>query len=119
MSTIGTLHRKRDGFEGQLSTMQFAASVVLLPNRRKQGENDPDFEVFAINPNGELIRVGAAWKKAMKAPGREGNEFLSITLDDPSFPAPLNVAAFESEEPDRFNISWRRRQSRPGNAAAA
>jgi uncharacterized protein (DUF736 family) len=59
------------------------------------------------------VRIGSVWKKTIKAQRRAGEEFLSLTVDEPSFPAPLNVAAFMTERPGIWDITWRRRQDRP------
>jgi len=117
MPVIGTLRQEGKRLEGQINTLQFSGSLILEPNARKRSEREPSHDVFATNSDGELVRIGAAWTKAVTAAGREGEEFLSLTLDDPSFPAPLNVAAFKSEEPGTWNVTWRRRQARAGKAA--
>jgi uncharacterized protein (DUF736 family) len=54
----------------------------------------------------------------MTSPDKFGQTFLSITLDDPSFPQPLNVSAFKQPNSDEYAITWRRRQDRPALATA-
>lgn len=117
MSAIGTLRPNGNRLEGQITTLQFSGPLFLEPNPRKRSDREPSHDAFTSNADGELVRIGAAWTKAVTAAGREGEEYLSITLDDPSFPAPLNIAAFKSEEPGVWNVTWRRRQARTGKAA--
>lgn len=117
MASIGTLRPKGNHLEGQITTLQFSGSLTLEPNARKRSEREPSHDAYTTTNHGELVRIGAAWTKAVTAAGREGEEFLSITLDDPSFPAPLNIAAFKDQEPGTWNVTWRRRQARTGKAA--
>lgn len=72
----------------------------------KRGADSPDFQVYARDA-GDLIPIGSAWKKTANR-GREVTNFLSITLDDPSFAAPLNVAAFPDDAGDTFRVVWNR-----------
>ena len=41
------------------------------------------------------MEFGAAWKKT----SGEGREYLSVKLDDPSFPAPIYATLIEADEP--------------------
>ena len=72
----------------------------------------PAYRVIAISDAGVEVDIGAVWVKSMKKPGREGEEFLSLALDDPSFPKRLNVAAFKDPVTGEWNIMFRRRQDR-------
>jgi len=47
---------------------------------------------------------GAAWKKT----SNEGREYLSVKLDDPSFPAPIYATLVEGED-DTHTMIWSRR----------
>jgi uncharacterized protein (DUF736 family) len=70
---------------------------------------------MARNPVGNPVRIGAAWEKTIKRGERVGEEFLSLTLDDPSLPNSLNVAAFKSNtDDDVWEITFRRRQAGAG-----
>jgi uncharacterized protein (DUF736 family) len=52
------------------------------------------------------VEFGAAWKKT----SGEGREYLSVKLDDPSFPAPIYATLIESDEPGTYSLIWSRRQ---------
>jgi uncharacterized protein (DUF736 family) len=51
---------------------------------------------------------GAAWKKT----AREGDrKYLSVKLDDPSFPAPLYASLVRVEDEENYSLIWSRRSS--------
>ncbi len=70
---------------------------------------------MGIGMTGELIEIGAAWKKQKNQLGGAVLDFLSITIDDPSLASALNVAAFKNTNGD-WDITFRRRQPKT-NAA--
>lgn len=76
MATIGNFSTDGDGFTGTLSTLTLKAKAAILPNR-KVNDRAPDFRVYAAG-----IEVGAAWRRTSQAQ----RDYLSIKVDDPSFP---------------------------------
>lgn len=48
----------------------------------------------------------AAWKKTARETGRE---YLSVKLDDPSFPAPIYASLVDAEDGSSHNLIWSRR----------
>ena len=48
----------------------------------------------------------AAWQKVSEQTGRE---YLSVKLDDPSFPAPIYASLVEAEDGKSHNLIWSRR----------
>ncbi|MGW8908180.1 DUF736 family protein, partial [Brucella cytisi] len=74
----------------------------VIPSRRAEGESErgADFRIFA-----GATEFGAAWKKTARETGRE---YLSVKLDDPSFPAPI-YATGRSRERQRPQPIWSRR----------
>lgn len=79
MAIIGNFTKQDQGFQGSLATLTVKAKVTITPVE-KTGEKAPDFRVYAGN-----AEIGAAWS----ATSKEGNAYLSVKLDDPSFPAPI------------------------------
>ncbi|WP_425383207.1 DUF736 domain-containing protein [Shewanella mangrovisoli] len=65
---------------GQLHTLALNLKVKLVPNDKGNNESAPDFRVQAASYD-----IGAAWKKISEA----GREYLSVTIDDLSFPGGL------------------------------
>lgn len=110
---IGFLSLKDGSFSGRVRTLAHRLNVEFEPIAAadKRGGESPDFQVYARD-GGDLVPLGSAWKKTTSR-GAAVVNFLSITLDDPSFPAPLNVAAFPDEAGDTWRIVWTRpRQAR-------
>ena len=82
MANIGTFTADKDGFTGTLRTLTLNVKAKLVPNDKGDNEKAPDFRVQAASHD-----IGAAWRKTSEA----GREYLSVTLDDPSFPATVYV----------------------------
>lgn len=108
MPDIGQLTERDGVFSGRIRTLTHRLSLELEPIAAgdKRGGESPDFTVYA-REGGDMVPIGSAWKKESNR-GRDVIRFLSITLDDPSFPAALNVAAFPNDEGDGWRIVWNR-----------
>ena len=102
MANIGSFKRNEDDtISGQIRTLRFSTAARFVPVADKTSESSPDFRVFAPN----RVELGAAWKKVSET----GTAYLSVSLDDPSFPAPVFAALIPTEaDPDRFNLAWSR-----------
>jgi len=99
MATIGTFTRAGDSFTGSVKTLSINAKATIKP-ADKASDKAPDYRVFA-----GAIEFGAAWKKT----SGEGRAYLSIKLDDPSFPAPIYATLVEGEEAGSYSLIWSRR----------
>lgn len=101
MTTIGSFTRKPDGsYEGSLATLTMRARLRLVPLEDKTSDKAPDYRVYAGR-----VELGAAWSRETP----ESLPYLSVTLDDPSFAAPITAALFRTEgDPDRFVLVWNR-----------
>jgi uncharacterized protein (DUF736 family) len=99
MATIGTFTRAGDSFTGSVKTLSINAKATIKP-ADKASDKAPDYRVFA-----GAIEFGAAWKKI----SGEGRAYLSIKLDDPSFPAPIYATLVEGEETGSYSLIWSRR----------
>jgi len=105
VATIGQLSKVEGGaFKGRLRTLLVQLSIELDPVADKASANSPDFRVFAKVDSG-AVEIGGAWKKTVE---RSGAIFLSMTLDDPSFPAALNLAAFPPDDDGPWDMVWNR-----------
>ena len=80
MANIGTFTAQNGSYTGTVRTLTLNVKVRLVPSD-KASENAPDYRVVV----GNGLEIGAAWKKLSKAE----RPYLSVTLDDPSFPATL------------------------------
>lgn len=108
---------KPDGeYTGRIETLQLDLNVCLEPSTRSGHPDAPTHRVHARNLQGNYIEIGAAWRKSIQRGDRAGEPFFSLTLDDPSLPHALSVAAFKNRDDSGFTVSWRRRQG--GNTEA-
>jgi uncharacterized protein (DUF736 family) len=99
MSTIGIFTASSNGYSGTVRTLTLNVKVKLVPNADKERDNAPDFRIVA----GSGLEIGAAWKKLSKAE----RPYLSVTLDDPSFPATIYARLVEGDD-GAHNLIWSR-----------
>jgi len=99
MATIGTFTKSGDTFAGSVKTLNINAKTSIKA-AEKSSDRAPDYRVFAGS-----IEFGAAWKKT----SNEGRFYVSVKLDDPSFPAPIYATLVEGEEADSYSLIWSRR----------
>jgi uncharacterized protein (DUF736 family) len=99
MATIGTFTKSDTGYTGSVRTLTVNAKARFTA-AEKAKDNAPDYRVFA-----GTAEIGAAWKKISENGGRE---YLSVKLDDPSFPAPIYASLVEVEGGE-FSLIWSRR----------
>ncbi len=97
MANIGTFTAQNDGFIGTVRTLTLNVKVKFVRND-KGSENAPDYRVQAAG-----FDIGAAWRKVSKAE----RPYISVTLDDPSFPATVYARLIE-EEGGTHNLIWSR-----------
>ncbi len=98
MANIGTFTAQNDSYTGTLRTLTLNVKVKIVPND-KESENAPDYRIVAGN-----FEIGAAWKKVSRATERP---YLSVTLDDPSFPATIYARLVEGDD-GTHNLIWSR-----------
>lgn len=79
MSVIGTFTKQDNGYTGTLATLTLKAKVSLA-KIEKTGEKSPDYRVLSGQ-----TELGAAWA----ATSKDGKPYLTVKLDDPSFPAAI------------------------------
>ena len=99
-----------NGFRGSIRTLTLNLELAFEPNTEKKTDKAPDYRVTA----GDL-EIGAAWKKESEA----GNAYLSVTLDDPALPAPIDCAMVKSGIEHGYNLVWeRRRKAKSGKGSS-
>jgi uncharacterized protein (DUF736 family) len=99
MATIGTFTKSENGYTGAVKTLLLNVKARVSP-AEKVNDKAPDFRIFTGQ-----IEFGAAWKRT----SNEGREYLSVKLDDPSFPAPIYASLVEVEGEEGFSLIWSRR----------
>jgi uncharacterized protein (DUF736 family) len=101
MATIGTFTKSENGFSGSVKTLTLNVKAQFRA-ADKTNDKAPDYRIFAGQ-----TEFGAAWKQTSK----DGRDYLSVKLDDPSFPAPIYASLVEMEESESLNLIWSRRNS--------
>jgi uncharacterized protein (DUF736 family) len=106
MATIGTFKKDGNGYAGQIETLTLKAKLTFEPTDKKS-DKAPDFRVFQIADD-FTSEIGAAWKKT----SQEGAEFLSVSLDDPSFAAKINCRLVKTGSEQGHSLYWERTRPR-------
>jgi uncharacterized protein (DUF736 family) len=98
MATIGTFSKQDDGsYAGSIKTLTLNVKTAQFRPADKDNDKAPDFRIFA-----DQTEFGAAWKKT----SRENRDYLSVKLDDPSFPAPIYASLVDAD--DGYALIWSR-----------
>ncbi|KRA52035.1 MULTISPECIES: DUF736 domain-containing protein [Pseudomonadota] len=103
MATIGTFTKTANGdITGTVKTLTLNVKAKFAP-AAGESERGPDYRIFA-----GTTEFGAAWKKTARETGRD---YLSVKLDDSSFPAPIYASLVEDEGGEVHNLIWSRRSA--------
>lgn len=110
MATIGTLNPTRNGgWIGLVFIMAHRIRITLSPNDNRAKTNAPNFRVFSGG-----VELGAFWGRRTK----EANprEFLSGEIDFPGLQEPIALAVFFSDDGQRAQVAWSRRDEKKSRA---
>jgi uncharacterized protein (DUF736 family) len=100
MATIGTFTASDNGYTGSIKTLTLNIKAKFV-STEKDNDKAPDYRIWA-----GAIEFGAAWKKTARDSDRE---YLSVKLDDPSFPAPIYASLVKVDGDDGLTLIWSRR----------
>ena len=107
MANIGTLQKTKAGYSGRIQTLVINADVVLIPAKKSDAENAPDFRIHIGDADG--AEVGAAWKET----GEKAGAYLSLQLDDPMLKQPIRANLFQSDDDESvWSLHWNRPKPR-------
>ena len=98
MAIIGSFTTAANAITGQVRTLTVSMKARLVPIERSS-QNAPDFRIMS-----GMAEVGAGWK----AVSNDGEEYISVKLDDPSFNAPITAALWPSEKEGEYALIWNR-----------
>ena len=98
MATIGTFKKTDNGFVGSIETLNLKIKDVAIVPAAKTKETSPD---YAVKVGGYELGVG--WLHL----NRNGKEYVSVKLDDPSFSSTLSASLFEQQD-HSFALIWSR-----------
>ena len=99
MATIGTFTSTENGFTGSIRTLALNVKVRIA-RIEKPSDKGPQFRIFAGS-----VELGAAWQKRSSETDRD---YLSVKLDDPSFPSPIYATMTEFDGEDSYQLIWSR-----------
>lgn len=103
MPTIGQFKKTKNGFYGRISTLTMDCEVSLTPNENKKNKDSPDF----------FIKTGECdlgFARHTIAQGDDGQPYIAVFLDDPSFRSPIWAALFETD--GHADFVWSRSRKR-------
>jgi uncharacterized protein (DUF736 family) len=102
---IGKFQKHDDGaISGELDALLLGRAKLSL----ERSEQGADYIVILTETASE---VGAAWNRSAK-----GKSYISVRLDSPFLPAPVNAALFPTRD-GGYNLVWNR-QKLPGENSA-
>lgn len=104
---IFNLDKKSGIYAGDITTLTVQRNAVYFKPNEKSGDKEPDYRIVAQGGAG-FVELGAAWKRTSE----KGQDFLSVSLDDPSLPASLNAALFTAEDGKTAQLVWTRPKSK-------
>ncbi len=100
MAQIGTFTRDDSGnYNGVIRTLTLKNVKTTIRPVTPESEKAPDHRVSAGG-----VEFGAAWTKAAR---ETGAEYLSLKLDDPSFPAPIYATLVQGDNGEH-KLIWSR-----------
>lgn len=88
---------------GDVTTFSFQRTGLMFRPLEKSGEKEPDYRLVAQGAFG-YVEFGAAWKRTSE----KGQEFLSVSIDDPALSGSLNAALFPSDDGKTAALVWNR-----------
>lgn len=106
MATIGFFTKNGEGFSGSIETLTLKARITFEPAPRKS-DNAPGYRVFQVTED-FTSEIGAAWKKTSK----DGAEYLSVSIDDPSFAERVNCRLVKTGYEQGHTLYWERQRPR-------
>lgn len=101
MAIIGAFAKQQDGsFRGYVKTLTLTLEGLIMRPSDRETDKAPDYRIFAAR-----IEVGAAWKKV----SRDNRDYLSVKLDDPSFPSAIYASLVDADE--GYSLVWSRHRA--------
>jgi uncharacterized protein (DUF736 family) len=108
-----TYDENTDRFEGDIHTLSFQLTGVVIATTEKNNPEGPDYRVTARTATGQ-VELGAAWKRTSD----RGRDFISVSLDAPLLAAPVNAALFLDKNETEASLVWNRKKPKATEQAS-
>jgi uncharacterized protein (DUF736 family) len=101
-------------FEYNAATDIYFGDVLFIDRKihlkpvKKSGDKGPDYFIGTSASFGE-VELGAGWKRTTK----DGNAFVSVSIDSPALPETLHGAMFLDEGGYYASLVWTRSKAKP------
>jgi uncharacterized protein (DUF736 family) len=106
MANIGSFKKVGQEYQGEIVTLSVQTKGVrIVPEANRSNDNAPSHRVFVGR-----AEIGAAWAQKSK----EGRDYLSLKLDDPSFTAPIFANLFDDPDGESYTLIWSRSRKKNG-----
>src|SRR5258708_4189256 len=92
-----------DTYAGAITTLALQRADIGIRPAEKSNDKEPDYRVVSETTGG-TVEFGAAWKRTSE----RGQEFVSVSLDDPAMTGPLNAALFLDADDNTAALVWNR-----------
>jgi uncharacterized protein (DUF736 family) len=105
MNIIGNFKQDGENYTGSIQTLPFTGPVTLERVKERINDDTPDYRMFTVpgRQRGK-VQVAAAWKSRSEA----GNDYLNVTIDEPSFAAPIYCRLIQFQGQEDFSLIWSR-----------
>lgn len=100
MANIGTFTSTSNGFAGTINTLTLRNIKARFERVENPSDKGPHFRIFSGS-----AELGAGWQNVSETTGLD---YLSVKLDDPSFPAPIYATLAEVEGQEGLQLIWSR-----------
>lgn len=95
--------KKLDTYAGEITTFNSHRANMQLVPVEKPSENGPEYRLVGRTSLG-TVEFGAAWKRRSKG----GEDYLSVSIDDPSLSRSINAALMKAQKKDEAILIWSR-----------
>jgi uncharacterized protein (DUF736 family) len=103
---IGKFQQEDGVYVGSIVGFAAVTPVRIAPTELKGID-------YTVTIAGEGLELGIAWKKV----SAKGNDYVSVKLDAPYLPAPVNCALFQHRD-GSYDLVWDREKPKAEQAAA-
>ena len=101
-------------FQGYLGP--FPSALAVIEPTEPTDKHQPDCRVDVFFSHGQsTFDVGAGWWRT----SRKGKRYLSVKLDWPTFPEPIQCALMPQREESQYALIWNRNRTEAADEATA